>query len=140
MFRPKAEASPDAHKRATQFVADHILIRERNNYDDYEKKTIEAWKKQVEALGPEYAPRGFWMRSDDRTYSEYGAHINYLVPSGESFGIVGAIDVSNDGPVPEIEVHLPKEDGSGEPAIASREAYSLTALDRAIALVEQQVL
>ena len=126
--------SPELNEqsRASEFFSLHVAVPK--DYEAYVEQVTATWRDRVAAEGPSDAPRGFWLRANGESGSEFGAHINYWVPSGEKLGCIAAIDIA-DG---EIQVWQPKDDGSGEPVVVTREAYSLPALERAIDFAEQQ--
>ena len=79
-----------------------------------------------------------WLRRNAYVGSEFGAHIDCVSPRS-SERTLAAIDVSSDGGNPIIEVWMPREDGSGEPVVATAEHYSRESLLRAIDYVESRV-
>ncbi|MEO6513924.1 MAG: hypothetical protein ABIR37_04540 [Candidatus Saccharimonadales bacterium] len=126
---PKSELDQLSH--ASIFFYQHVAVPK--DYTAYVEQVTTAWRDRVVAEGPSEAPRGFWLRTNGVSGSVFGAHINFLVPRGDGFGGIAAIDIADD----EVQVWQPKGEGSDEPVVTTSEAYTLPALGRAIDLIEQ---
>ena len=113
--------------RATTFIQEHIGAID--DYDAYVDSAVRQW------LIMPNRPAGVWIRSNQDNNSEFAAHIDYVHPT-RTGGSLGTIAINAEDGSTEIQVWFPASDGSGEPIVASREAYSDDALERAIELVE----
>lgn len=133
-----SEVLRNGEDRAQRFEALHIHTPV--DYDTYVDEMLEQWREDAEdAAEGERSIRPMWLRRNGDDYTQFAAHIDYLMPMRDEAVYLAAIDVSSDGGRTEVEVWLPKDDGSGEPVIASREPYSLETLARAIEFAESSV-
>jgi hypothetical protein len=115
--------------RTIEFINEHIRVMDDHNA--YVEAAVRQW------IADPNRAAGVWLRSNGDDYNEFAAHINYMRPTHEGLMCLGAIDIQADGGDTEIQVWFPASDGSGDPIVASREAYGDDALERAIELVEQ---
>lgn len=124
-------------ERAQEFYNTHIIAPE--NYESYAIAELAKWfQTSKQSLMGEEQPKLMWLRRNGENYTEFAAHIDYILPASEKIVSYAQIDISSDGGRSEIQVWLPAEDGSGVPEVATSEAYTLSALDRAIDFVETQ--
>lgn len=126
------------HTQADQFQALHIHLR--TDYETYFKEVFLKWeehaKEELEAGRP---VRPLWLRRTDEMGSEFGAIIDYIIPIKDEVLYLATIDIDGSGGQTDISVLMPSEDGSGEPVRVTNEAYTLPALQRAIAYVESRI-
>lgn len=121
--------------RAARFEQLHIYPPV--DYDTYCDEMITQWQEGVEESIENNEPiKAMWLRRNGESYTEFAAHVDYVLPDTEYPRYFASIDVENDGGRAEIQVWLPNEDGSGEPIVASAEPYDMDSLERAISLVE----
>lgn len=124
--------------RAARFEALHVHLPV--DYETYRQEMIDQWVEDVEdAEETGDTVRPMWLRRNAANTSEFSGHIDYLMPMRDEAAVFAGIDISSDGGHTEIQVLFPKEDGSGEPVVATTEPYDLDALARAIELVESTV-
>jgi hypothetical protein len=124
--------------RAEEFQALHVHLR--TDHETYSVEMLEQWKENAEKATKEgKSIRPFWLRRTDEMGSEFGAVIDYILPTHEGFMYLAAIDIDGSGGQTDISVIMPSEDGSNEPIPMSNEAYTLPALQRAIEYIETNV-
>lgn len=120
--------------RARHFLDTHVSAPD--NYETYLEEQIKTWRANVEA-GERVRP--FWARYNGDSYTQFAAHVGYVLPLNNELRQYAAIDISSDDGHAEVQVWLPMEDGSGEPEVRFREAYSIESLERAITFAEEAV-
>lgn len=124
--------------QATKFENTHVHAPA--NYDSYLQEMTSQWKQQAEeALQTGNPMLPMWLRRNGDSYTEFAAHIDYVIPVADGFRYLAALDISSDGDHPRLQIWMPKADGSGEPIVAQEEAYNLDSLQRALDYVELQV-
>lgn len=124
-------------ERARQFLETHVYALPAN-LDEYSTQQHKEWGEDAEvALNRGEKIKPMWLSNRDST-DEFSAHVNGYCPRGDAWEWRVAIDISTEGQS-EVEVWLPKDDGSGEPVVAFSEAFTLESLDRAIRFAEESV-
>lgn len=132
-----SERLNDTTEQARQFLASHIHAPK--DYDEYLKEQLRGWKSQALAareMGEAIKP--FWLRRNGDSDTEFAAHVDYLLPLHDKLVPFAGIDISTSD-TSEVQVWLRTEDGSGEPIVAFRAAYTLRSLGRAIEFAESSV-
>lgn len=137
--RPEGvEAQVPNTERAGRFLQLHVQVP--TDYDAYFREMLAQWQENAEdAAESGESVRPMWLRRNAEDPSEFAAHVDYLMPMADGARYFAAIDINTDGGVSEVEVWMPSADGSGEPVVVKREAYTLAALGRAIEYVESNV-
>ena len=133
------ETLQDGESRASSFTRTHVSAP--NDYETYRFGLLEQWRADTaDAVARGDSTKPMWLRRNGETSAEFAAHIDYVVPLDGKVSYLAAIDIDGGGGNTEIQVWLPKEDGSGEPIVATCEPYNLETLDQAIALIEASVV
>ncbi len=122
---------------AARFEQQHVYAPA--DYDAYVNDVLGQWKHNATDAAHNGRPiPPVWVRQNGDMPTEFGAVVNYVMPTPEKVLVLGQIHISSDGGEPDVQVWLPGKDGSEEPIVASSEAYNHASLDRAIELIESQ--
>lgn len=133
-----SEAAKYPFSKAARFEALHIHLP--TDYETYQQEMLLQWKEDAEdALEAGRSIRPLWLRRTDDMSSEFGAHIDYIMPMANEVRYLAALDIGSNGGGMDVDVWLPKDDGSGEPVTVMSEPYNLENLEYAIEFVESSV-
>lgn len=131
------ETLPRPESKGEEFLEEVVYLRRGESFEDYLDRRLETYRTEAPSVFEQTGKvLRLWTRlNEDSSMFTNGKLIGYLLPrpSGEGFGILATLDIDDY----EINVRFPADDGSGEPILASKEPYSVEALERAIALVEE---
>lgn len=134
---PRIEFDEEDLWEAKQFRDLHIRERSAEEHEEYQRTHVKDWIRRMRSAEASHENiRPIWLRRNEGGGTYFGAVIDYVIPTREDFDVYATIYIHSESGPTIIELWLPKEDGSGEPYVATKESYDLNSLDRAIHIAE----
>lgn len=134
----KYEKVEEDFYEAQSFLDFHAHKRTPEEHSEYQRILVERWiERGWEAESGHTIIRPMWLSRYEGNDAPSGVVFDYLTPTcDDDFDVYATITIYNDGDSTQIELVMPKEDGSGEPYVIFQKQYSLYALDLALQIAE----